>query len=112
MKEQQDKMEKQNQSIVKYKNILTRNGVDTSILDFIYKGISIVIYRKDNPSIQFSSIKWNDIVDGMDGETICLSIYDTNKPVKDGYVDGGEFYSTDKNYLKKSVELVKKYLAD
>ena len=100
----------QNQSVVKYVNVLKRNGVDTDTLDFTWKGITLCINSKNNPSLQFWSMKWNDVVVGMDGETIVLSIMDLSKDMKDAYVEGAEFYSVDKNYLKKSVELVKKHL--
>lgn len=103
---------KQNQSVIKYVNVLKRNGVDTYTLDFNWKGITLCISRKNNPTLQLWSTKADDIVVGMDGETIVLSLMDLSKDMKDAYVDGGEFYSVDKNYLKKSVELVKKYLVD
>lgn len=101
---------KQNQSIIKYINIFNRNGIDTNTLDFTWKGITLCISSKNNPSFQFWSTKWFDIVEGMDGETIVLSVMDLSNEMK--YVEGAEFYSVDKNYLKKSVELVKKYLAE
>lgn len=102
---------KQNQSIVKYVNTLSRNGVDTNTLDFNWKGMTLCITSKNNPSFELWSTKADDVVEGMNGETIVLSVMNLSKNMKDAYVDGAEFYSVDKNYLKKSVELVKKYLA-
>jgi hypothetical protein len=100
----------QNQSVVKYVNVLKRNGVDTDTLEFNWKGYTLIINNKNNPSLQLWSSKADDQVVGMDGETIVLGMMNLSKDMKDAYVEGAEFYSVDKNYLKKSVELVKKYL--
>jgi hypothetical protein len=100
----------QNQSVVKYVNVLKRNGVDTDTLEFNWKGYTLIINNKNNPSLQLWSSKADDQVVGMDGETIVLGVMDLSKDMKDAYVEGAEFYSVDKNYLKKSVELVKKHL--